>query len=236
MRVTANTKLIRRRSRLGMTASLAGIAVLAAGMFASFGFREQAQLVWVPLVSLVIGFLLAQFGSYNLRRWGRSPRPDQVLEESMKGFDDRFHFYAWSLPAPYVLLSPQGVYTFVTRDQSGQITAKGSIWKTKFSLARSFLFFSQEGLGNPTEEARVQAARLQEWLRNKLPDVQANVQPVIVFIDPRATLDITDPVVPVLDAKNMKKWLRGSGKGDTLKLVDFRALETLFAETAAAVM
>ena len=59
--------------------------------------------------ALVLGFVLAQFGTYNLRRWGRSPRPDEVLAEGMKGFDDRFHFYAWILPAPFVLLSPQGI-------------------------------------------------------------------------------------------------------------------------------
>ena len=40
-----------------------------------------------------LGFLLAQYGNYNLRRYGRSPRPDQILEESMKGFDDRYHLY-----------------------------------------------------------------------------------------------------------------------------------------------
>lgn len=236
MRVSTNTKLIRRRSRLGMIVSLSGIAILAVGMFTSLRTQDQPQLVWVPMVSLIGGFLLAQFGSYNLRRWGRSPRPDQVLEESMKGFDDRYHFYAWTLPAPYVLLTPQGVYTLITRDQTGQITANGATWKTKFSISRVLLLFAQEGLGNPSEEARAQAGRLQQWIRGKLPEVATDVQPVIVFIDPRANLQVTDPVVPVLDAKGLKKWLRGAGKGDTLKAVDFKALESLFdaAGTPAA--
>lgn len=232
MRVTANTKMIHRRRRLGMITSLAGIAVLLAGMFASIN-RNQ-QLVWVSLASLVIGFILAQFGSYYVRRWGRTPRPDQLLEESLKGFDDRYSFHIWTLPVPYVLLSPQGVYTFITRDQTGTVTTNGSTWNTKLSLSRVLLVFAQEGLGNPTEEARRQAARLQEWLHSKLPEVSANVEPVIVFIDPRATLQVTDPAVPVLDAKGVKKWLRGEGKGTTLKAADFKALETLFAETAAA--
>lgn len=233
MRVSTNTKMIRRRSRLGMIASLSGIAILAVGMFVSLGSQDNPQLLWAPLISLVGGFLLAQFGSYYLRRWGRSPRPDQVLEESMKGFDDRYHFYSWTLAAPYVLLSPHGVYTFTTRDQTGQITADGGTWKTKFSLGRVFLLFAQEGLGNPTEEARAQGARLQEWIRSNLPDVKVDVQPVIVFIDARAVLQVTDPLVPVLDAKSLKKWLRGAGKGETLKAVDFKALETSFDEAAA---
>lgn len=236
MRVSTNTQMIRRRRRLGMTVSLTGIAILAAGMFTSLRTQDQPQLVWVPLASLVVGFLLAQFGSYNLRRWGRSPRPDQILEDSMKGFDDRYHFYVWTLPAPYVLLSPHGIYVLVTRDQTGQITVNGSTWKAKLTLSRVLLLFAQEGLGNPTEEARGQVARLQEWLQGTLPEVAANVQPVIVFIDPRAALQITDPGVPVMDAKSLKKWLRGAGKGEPLKAADFKALESLFdaAVTPAA--
>ncbi len=234
MRVTANTNLIRRRGRLGMTVSLIGIGVLAAGMIVSFTTQNQPQLVWVPLIALIIGFLLAQFGSYNLRRWGRSPRPDQLLEEALKGFDDRYHFYVWSLPVPYVLLTPNGVYAFVTRDQTGAVSVKGATWQTRFSLRRLLLLFAQEGLGNPTEEARVQAAHLQDWIRTKLPDLSVVVQPVIVFIDPRVQLDVTDPVVPVMEPKALKKWLRGAGKGDLLKPGDFKALENLFDEVAAA--
>ncbi len=230
MRVTTNPKLIQRRSRLGMMASFGGIAVLAVGMFASF----RQQYMWVSLAALLIGFVLAQFGSYNLRRYGRSPRPDQVLETAMKGFDDRYHLYAWTLPVPFALLSPQGIYTFTTRDQSGEISVTGSTWRTKFSLARVLAMFGQEGLGNPTADAQAQAAKLGEWIKAKLPDVAAEVRPIVVFIDSRAKLDVNEPTVPVLDVEGIKKWLRGGGKGAYLKNADLKALETLFDAQAAA--
>jgi membrane protein implicated in regulation of membrane protease activity len=224
MQITTNEKLIHRRGRLGTYASIGGIAVLAVGMFASF----QGRYMWVALAALVIGFLLAQYGTYSLRRWGRKPRPDQALATAMKGFDDRYHFYAWGLPAPYVLLGPQGVYNFITRDQTGQVTVNGSQWRSKFTLGRALLFFAQEGLGNPTDEALSQASRLNAWIKSKQPDLSAEVQPVIVFIDERAQLQVNEPSVPVLDAKGLKKWMRGSGKGDTLRSADYRALEELF--------
>ncbi len=232
MRVTANTKLIRKRSRLGMIASLGGIGILVVGMIVSLN-RNQT-LVWVSLVALMLGFLLAQFGSYHLRRYGRQPRPDKVLEADMKGFDDRYHLYAWSLPAPYVLLGPNGLYTFITRDQTGQVEVIGSTWRNRWSVSRVLMLFAQEGLGNPTQEAQAQAARFTDWLRQKLPDVAVTAQPVVVFIDERVQLRATEPTVPVLEAKGLKKWLRGAGRGDTLKAADFKALETLFDETAAA--
>jgi len=231
MRVTTNTKLIKRRSRFGTYASLGGIAILGLGMFASF----QPKYVWVSLVALVAGFVLAQYGNYNLRRYGRSPRPDQIVEESLKGFDDRYHLYAWSLPVPYALLTPQGLYSFTTRDQAGQISVNGAQWKSKFSLGRALLAFSQEGMGNPTQEAQANAAKLTEWIRSKLPESTVTAQPAIIFIDPRAELQVTDPVVPVLDTKGVKKWLRGGGKGENIKAAEFRALEALFDETAEKV-
>lgn len=229
MRVTTNTTLIKRRAKFGTYASLGGIAVLAGGMIASF----QPRYVWLSLVALVAGFLLAQYGNYNLRRYGRSPRPDQMLEESMKGFDDRYHLYAWSLPSPFVLLTPQGLYSFTTRDQTGKITVNGSQWRSAFSLSRALMMFSQEGMGNPTQEAQTNAARLTDWIRKNLPDSTVTAQPVIVFLDPRAQLEITDPVVPVLDAKGIKKWLRGGGRSESLKTAEYRALEALLDEAAA---
>jgi hypothetical protein len=222
--------MIARRSRLGMTVSIVGIAVLAGGMIASF----RPQLIWASMLALVLGFVLAQIGSYNLRRWGRSPRPDQVLQEAMKGFDDRFHFYAWSLPAPYVLLSPQGLYAFVTKDQSGQVSVNGKTWKTRFNLGRALLMFAQEGMGNPSDEAEITAKKLNDWLHTKLPESTTTVQPVIVFIDPKVELNATEPTVPVLEPKAMKKWLRGSGKGDNIKMVEYKALETVLDEAAGA--
>jgi hypothetical protein len=230
MRVTTNQKMIKRRGRLGMIASLTGIGVLAVGMLASF----RQQIIWVSLLALVLGFVLAQFGSYNLRRWGRSPRPDEVLVEGMKGFDDRYHFYAWTSPAPFVMLSPQGIYTLTTRDQTGQVSVTGSTWKSKLSLGRVLAIFAQEGLGNPTADAQAQAAKLSAWIKGKLPDVNVEVQPVVVFIDPRVQLEADAPTVPVLDPKGIKKWLRGGGKTQSLRTADLRALETLFDAEAAA--
>jgi hypothetical protein len=223
-------KLIRQRGRLGMYASLAGLGVLVVGMIASF----QQQYLWVSLLAVLLGFLLSQLGSYNLRRWGRSPRPDQVLEQALKGFDDRYHLYAWTLPAPYVLLSPQGVYCFAIRDQTGEISVTGAQWRSKFTLGRLLLLFAQEGLGNPTSEALEYAERMDEWIKSELPDVTVRSQPVVVFINERARLSINDPLVPVLEAKGLKKWLRGPGKGESLKSTDYKALERLFDSRSGA--
>ena len=42
------------------------------------------------------------------------------------------------------------------------------------------------------------------------------------------------PTVPVMAPKDLKKWLWGAGKGDTLKSADLKALEQAFDTAAAA--
>jgi len=228
MQISTNERLIKKRSRLGAYASLGGLAVLVVGgMIASF----RPQYIWVSFVAIILGFALTQYGNYSLRRWGRKPRPDQALANGLKGFDDRYHLYAWSLPAPYVLLGPQGVYSFTTRDQTGQISVTGSQWRNKLTVGRVLQLFAQEGLGNPTSEALENAERMTSWIRTALPEVSAEVTPVIVFIDERAQLAITDPTVPVVVPKGLKKWLRGDGKGPTISSADLKALEELFNRT-----
>lgn len=230
MRISSNDKLIRRRSKIGLYSSLAGMGVLVLGLIFSF----QPNYLWVSLLAVIVGFFLAQYGNYHLRRWGRSPRPDQVIALSLKGFDDRYHYYAWSLPAPYVLLTPHGVYSFVTRDQPGVISVHGSRWQSKFNVWRLLTFFGQEGLGNPTEEALAVAGHLSSWIRKNLPDITVDVQPVVLFIDERVQLSVTEPTVPVMEARNLKKWLRGSGKGEGLKSSEYKAIEELFDANVAA--
>jgi len=229
MQISTNERLIKKRSRLGTYASLGGLAVLVVGMIASF----RPQYIWVSFVAIILGFALAQYGNYSLRRWARRPRPDQALANALKGFDDRYHFYAWSLPAPYVLLGPQGIYSFTTRDQTGQISVTGSQWRNKLTVGRVLQLFAQEGLGNPTSESQEYAERMTSWIGAALPEVSAEVTPVIVFIDERAQLTITEPAVPVLEPKGLKKWLRGAGKGRTISSADLKALEELFNSKTA---
>jgi hypothetical protein len=225
MKITRNDKYITRRNKIGSYATLAGL-VCAIGALAGFFLLQQNILIWT--VGIVLSLAFSSYGNYSMRRWGRPPRPDQTIETELKGFDDRYHFYAWNLPVPYVLLSPQGVYAFVTRDQTGKISVDGARWRSKFSAGRIFFAFAQEGLGNPSAEASDAAARLQKWIKEHAPDIQANVQPVVVFTTEKAELSINEPAVPVLLAPNLKKWLRGAGKGTNLKSPDYKALEDLF--------
>jgi hypothetical protein len=70
----------------------------------------------------------------------------------------------------------------------------------------------RDGIGNPGEDARQAAAHVKKLLAPIAPNVE--VRPLVVFIDPRTSVEIINPTVPVLvaDAKSehsIKNLLRG---------------------------
>ncbi len=56
MKVITNEKLIKRNSRLGQVATIAGLLVLVGGMFISFRYPNLLGLAWV---ALLVGFALS---------------------------------------------------------------------------------------------------------------------------------------------------------------------------------
>ncbi|HEY64133.1 MAG TPA: NERD domain-containing protein [Caldilineae bacterium] len=224
MRVVTNDKLIERRARFGNIISWVGLGVLAAGMVASF----RPQYIYIAFACLIIGFIAANIGTYQLRRFGRRPRPDQVLSKGLRGFDDRYVFYAWMLPSPYVLIGPPGVFVFVTRDQSGRVICEGSNWRQPFRLTRIFTALGQEGLGNPTKELLGEIEHMKRWLAERLPDGEPPpVHGAVVFIHPRVELELKDPTVPVLTANRLRSWFRNQAKKRALNERQREELESL---------
>ena len=209
MKIVRNERHIKFRTRLGQWLSLAGMAVLGAGLVVSF---TRPQFVWVSFVCLLAGFFLSQIGLYFMKRWVKKPRPYEVLEKALKGLDDRFELYSFYLPAPHVLLSPAGLFVLRLQPQQGQITCQAGQWHEKFSIARFLGFSAQESIGDPTRSAQTEAQKMAEFLANHLPDEPVEVQPLIVFTNDEAELSISELPIPVLTYKKLKSYLRGLGK------------------------
>jgi NACalpha-BTF3-like transcription factor len=231
MRIITNDKFISRRGRIGQFVSWGGLAVLFAGMIISFQARPEspsyALYITISFICLAVGFVSANIGGYFLRRWGRRPRPDELVARALKGLDDRFAFVAWTLPVGMVLIGPRGIFVFVTRDQSGPIYADGERWRQPFKISRLITAFGQEGLGNPALEAIDEAEKLRNYLASHLPDLDINeipITPVVVFLHPRAELHLNNPTVAVVPVKTLKEFVRSPGTGSPMKTPDRQAI------------
>ncbi|HIQ05471.1 MAG TPA: hypothetical protein EYH31_07205 [Anaerolineae bacterium] len=239
MRFQSNEKLIRRRAKIGQYASLIGLGVLLAGMVLSFQARpnnpNSSRWIAISFLALAVGFIAANIGTYNLRRFGRSPRPDQAVAATLKGFDDRYRFYSWLLPANYVLLGPPGLFVFLARDQDGLIRCDGGRWRQPFSLGRLLTLFAQEGVGNPSKELREEIERLRGFIAANLPEAaDVPIHGSVVFFNPKVRLELNNPDVPVLTTKQVKGFIRSRAKEQRLSAEQLRQLEQLFESAIEA--
>ena len=242
MKLYRNVTEIRKKETLGRRLSLVGLGVLFVGLLASFvptwyppevvvenqvaAFFQQ-NWSWISFAALPMGFIFASFGSYFInrfaaRRWPGNKsvaRPDEVLERSMKGFDDKYAYFVWSLPAHHVLVGPSGLFVFALRSDRGKAVVQGDRWREPFSLGRLFTVFAREGVGNPALELEEQVRKLRALLAKASSEngdgdalQQVPIEPVALFLNPEMELKVDAPSIPVMRADQLKEYVRRRGK------------------------
>ncbi len=208
MRVVTNEKFIQRKARLGKYASLAGLVVLTGGMIINF---SRPELFEISLLCLIAGFGIASIGSYNVSRWVKPPRGDEVLSKSLKGLSNKYRLYNYVLPVPHILLTPFGLYVLHCKKQDGEVTYRGQDkWRQKVDFRRRLrLFFGgEQPLGNPSTELAGEMGTLTTALKRLLPDEDIPISGVVVFThqDVNLTVEARDGF-PIIKAADIKKFL-----------------------------
>jgi hypothetical protein len=229
MRITVNQAFINRRAKIARWSTMIGLGVLLLGLILSF---NQQYYYW-SLPALIVGFLLANVSGFNANRYVKEPRPDQLLAKALRGFDNTFHLFNYTGPIPHILLTPSRVYAVLVKPQDGAIRQQGTRWRRDFNIRRMFLFFGEEGVGNPPREALGVAGRLQRALDDAFGEHTLAVKPIVVFTNPNAQLVMDETSengtdeVPVLSGARVKKYLRAQPKGEAInadlrkRLVEF---------------
>lgn len=228
MRIVTNEKLIKRNKLIGQITTIASLLILGAGLYVSFT-DSAGKLVSITFGALIFGFLLSQVGIYFGNRWGRSPRPDERLTAALKGLDDRYVLYHYVTPVSHLLLGPSGVTPLLPYTQGGRILfdAKRGRWIQKggnFYLK----LFGQEGLGRPDMEVRYNIEDLQKSLVKQSIDPIPEIQPILVFLNPKAELEVQDATAPTLDAEKLKDWIRKRSKEIAFPTDQQKRIESLY--------
>ena len=222
MRIETNHQLVRRNRRLAQYLFFFSIAVLVGsfvyvnsqalgGRMPEPGSPEATLSLLLPALVLPFGVISSMVSVRMTNNWIRQPRPEDALQAGLKGLSNRSVLYNYlHMPLRHLLICPQGVFAITTRFQNGSYRVDGERWTTQEgALSVLTRFFRRDGIGQPASEARQQASRIQESLPEGI-----RVRPLIVFVDPTASLVVNDSPVPVLyaDSKsepNIRDYLRG---------------------------
>ena len=239
MKIITNEALIQRNARIARYSGLGGLVVLLGGMYFLFAQPEQFTLIWIMVL---LGFMFSQIGIYFTNRWGRRPRPDEVLSQALKGLDHNYSLYHYPRKGPtsHLLVGPAGVWALIPRYQRGTITYERGRWKQKGGgLGLAYMkFFGQEGLGRPDLEVRAEVESVTRFLEKHLGEGEVPpVQVALVFTNDKAVIgEVEEAPVPTLLPKKLKEHIRKQVKGKALGAEVMRKIKDALEGTVVEVV
>ena len=110
---------IARLKKIGRILNITGIDCLGAGMLVAvvslFSGPENSpvpieDLFLYQFLALFLGWTFSQIGLYLAHRYIRDPRPDEVIDMSVRKVAKNGRLYHYVLPAPRVLHIPSGLF------------------------------------------------------------------------------------------------------------------------------
>lgn len=219
MKTIKNEKLIKRNGTIGNYASLAGIVLVGIPvvyyMQALLQKDIESMNFTLLLVLTLAGFIVSQVGMYMGNKFGRSPRPDEKLDASLKGLQNDFVLYHYTAPVSHLLVGPAGVWVLMPYQQSGKITFKKNRWR---NTGRGFMqwymgVFGQGSLGRPDIEIEGEVQSLKKYLSRKMDESEIpEINVLMVFTNDSVELDAENAPVPAMKLKQLKEFMRQKAK------------------------
>jgi hypothetical protein len=232
MRAHVNEQIIERKTTAARRASMVGLSILVAAVIVSFRPSIPYYIAVAYTLSL-IGLIVVTWSSQLAVKWIGELRGDTVLAKALKGLSGEYSLYNYMSPADHVLVSWSGLTILALKRTDGAVTCRGGRWRRPWSLGRIVRALGEEQLGNPTQQAEAQVKALRTWLQVQLPDADVAVEPVIVFIHPKAKLDVFEPAISSMLVGDLKDYLRSRPAGKKLTPQVFKALTKLLDDYAA---
>jgi hypothetical protein len=228
MVIRTNEPLIKKNRKIAQITTVSGLVVLLVGMVVAFRWPEK---IYITFSTLILGLLLSQIGIFYTNRWGRSPRPDELLNQALKGLDSKYHIYHYLSPTNHLLVGPAGVWVLAPRHQRGTISYSKGRWRQKGGNLY-LKIFAQEGLGRPDLDLAYDVEKIQNFLHKQLPDENISpVQAALIFTNERTVIQIGEsekPFAATLYLDKLKDFFRKIAKGKPIPMDKIGLIQNTF--------
>ncbi len=231
MKIFRDDKKITRNARIGQFTTFGGLVVLGGGMWITFSKPDWIGPAWA---CLLIGFLLSQIGIYFGNRFGRRPRPDEILDAALKGMDDRWAIYHYfNSLADHILIGPGGIWLLKPYHQVGKLVRnpKNKRWQVKGGgVIQAYLrIFAQESIGRPDLEIDSETESLKRFIskQNETIELPA-LRTALVMTNVRTEIDEdidSDDHVYAITAGKLKELIRKQTKENNLSPIKLNEIQ-----------
>jgi len=207
MRIVRHNQFIKQRKRRARLFAFLGFIILTSSLLIAW----YPDFLLLAYVAMLAGFILFNMGMQQVGKWTRNPRNDQIIDHHLKSLGDRFtviHFAPFGKQrVEHVVVHPGGLLVVTAREIDGLIEKKGNRWRRKGGAFRRLFSFSGPQLGSPSYETEVTIGNIEKYLEQE--QLEVDVEGAIVFLHPKAELDIEDPDYPVLHGDELAGFLQG---------------------------
>lgn len=211
MKIVSNDKLINRNKKIGQYTTMAALAILGIGLYYSFA---QPEKITITFGALLFGFLLTQVGVFYGNRWGRSPRPDELLTSSLKGLEEKYTLYHYSSGISHLLAGPTGLWAIVTTPASGKITFDEQKGRFRQKGGNFYMkLFGSDSVGKPEMDVYYAITDLKKSLRKTASELELpEPKGILVFTNEKTEIDVQNPPFPAVTLDKLKDYIRKQPK------------------------
>ncbi|MDP2965681.1 MAG: hypothetical protein Q8N39_06540 [Pelolinea sp.] len=218
MKISNNNRLIQRNKRISQIVLYSALALLVIGLIWSFTGADRTQYT-IAYIILIPAYILVQISIYLANKWGRSPRPDEIIGLSLKGLNDQYTLYNYNTGVPHLLVGPAGVWIINPYHQIGIITYNSGKNRYEQKGGANFIakLFGQESLSNIEKESKI-ARRVFEDYKKK-NNISFDVEPKIVniFFSEKADVNAKNAPEITIHSDKLKEMFRSQAKLNLLR-------------------
>ena len=213
MKISVDTKFIARNKKIAQYTLYLSLALLAFGFIWSIRNTdpEKTLIGWAILLP---SYFLVQLSIYMANKWGKSPRPDEIVTQSLKGLNDDYTLYNFTTAVQHLLVGPQGIWVLNPYHQKGEISfdPQKSSYRQKGGAGFIGKFFGQEGLPKIAREAENLQKDIELYFAKQ--QLQLPVKPEVINLFISEEVEITSSNFPqkCIRADKLKSIIRNESK------------------------
>lgn len=217
MKISNNTQLINRNKKISQAVLYLSLALLVLGLVWSLTSQDVTQTQFSYLI-LIPAYILVQVSIFMANRWGRTPRPDEIIAQSLKGLPDQYTLYNYNAGVPHLLVGPAGLWIIKPYYHSGEITfddKKGKFTQKGGPFIISKLF-AQESLPDILHDTRVAKRQFGTFLEKNQSRLTIEPRVVNIFYSEKADIMARNAPEPTMSSEKFKDFIRGQAKQNPL--------------------
>ena len=219
MKIVNNEKIISRNKKISRVVLFASLGLLVAAFLWSLNDPDTKKSTLAYLI-LIPAYLLIQVSIYLSNRWGREPRPDQIISSQLKGLNNKYLLINYYVSIPHLLIGPAGMIIINPFHQSGVITYDQRKNRFHQKGGANFLAktFGQESIPNIIKNSASLEKDFKTFLDRNGFNTNIPLKVINIFHSEEAEIQTKNAPVTVIHARKLKDFVRREAKTNKFDL------------------